>query len=1145
MFRATISRRIPTGTKMCCLAALLPILCLCASEQPLTMSDVSVARERLTRVKSLTEGEKTEISSFYDQVAQSLQEEIRWKAQQVGHARTKAVIASELAAARAAAAMPLAGLPPAAPDETAEKVDDELARVRNDRASQTRLRDELTKLKASLTMRADAIAVRRGEIAEALQSIADEVSVLALAAASPQWEQANRMVLQARRQSLEQELQMLATEREALDLRRQLIPLQRDACLLKLEAAEQYLGELKVRQANARIRDVKKSMESAINQAQALANGFPQLSTMAAQIASHATELWGPAGIQVKNDRVAAETEEMRTSIGRFKEITTMTLRRFQNSVVFAPASDWLPPRVEKFGNPGEVGMLEVSYFATETVARRDMFRLEEEHNREPAFETEVQQILAASGKHGGDADYAQFESRVRSTLQLQRSVAAEFLTTGRIYVNSLAEAHRTAEQLRIASRELQLFVLQHVLWARSVNGAVLPSPSGCVSALVWFFSPHSWSRIVAGFTAPRALYLLWAGGLLGIVALFKFRERISRWSIVLRSRAQSGRRVWHLFCSLVLGMVPLAPVPLAIAYAGWVIGQAGAQVELGRAIAAGAYNSALFLYPAVLVRRMLSEGGATDSLMHWPPPVREALDGGVRKLAFVFTPLWFVSTALARDGMQYDSDASLQLHHNSLGRLCFMAGALSVLFIGRGVLKSGGAVANALGAGFNAHGISRLRVARFVVILVFSSAFLLALTGFYVTAILLVRNVLRTGAWTFALILLAYIVRQWRLDQRGRVEAARSRENEDAHRADLQVQRLTRFGLTLVWILGASLIWSAELPALSLLKRVELFPELRMVTEKGAPPDDQPTAVAAPRAGQEASPPANPAVAPVPTAPEASQAVPPGEPLYLSDVLVALFIGVLISMLVRNIPGLLQFTLFRRLQLDVGGQYAVSTIARYLVVIVGLLILSEILGLNWSKVQWLAAALTFGVGFGLQEIFANFAAGLILLLDRSIRVGDVVTVGDLSGIVARIRMRATTVTLWDRSDMVVPNKEFITNKLVNWTLSHPETRVDLKVGVAYGSDVEQVREVLMRVAQAHPAVLKNPAPEVLLTEFGENAVRFQLQVFGLFSYGRPVLMDELYRAVVSEFRKLGIVIALPQIDVHLKAAAAVAQANG
>jgi potassium efflux system protein len=117
---------------------------------------------------------------------------------------------------------------------------------------------------------------------------------------------------------------------------------------------------------------------------------------------------------------------------------------------------------------------------------------------------------------------------------------------------------------------------------------------------------------------------------------------------------------------------------------------------------------------------------------------------------------------------------------------------------------------------------------------------------------------------------------------------------------------------------------------------------------------------------------------------------------------------------------------------------------------------------------------------------------------------------------------------------MVVPNKEFITTKLVNWSLSYPDTRVDLKIGVDYGSDVEQVHAALIRIAQEHPAVLKSPAPQVLLTEFGQGSILFELRVFGLYSYGRPVLLDELYRAMVTEFKKQGIVIARPHLEVQL-----------
>jgi potassium efflux system protein len=152
--------------------------------------------------------------------------------------------------------------------------------------------------------------------------------------------------------------------------------------------------------------------------------------------------------------------------------------------------------------------------------------------------------------------------------------------------------------------------------------------------------------------------------------------------------------------------------------------------------------------------------------------------------------------------------------------------------------------------------------------------------------------------------------------------------------------------------------------------------------------------------------------------------------------------------------------------------------------------------------------------------------------------VGDAVSVGDFSGRVADIRMRATTVALWDRSEMIVPNKEFITAKLINWTLSHPETRVELKVGIAYCSDVELVRKLLFDIATANPNVLKTPAPDVFLTAFGSSSIDFLVQAYGLFDYGRPKLIDELYRAIYQEFGRHGISIAFPQLDVHVRTVA-------
>jgi potassium efflux system protein len=190
-------------------------------------------------------------------------------------------------------------------------------------------------------------------------------------------------------------------------------------------------------------------------------------------------------------------------------------------------------------------------------------------------------------------------------------------------------------------------------------------------------------------------------------------------------------------------------------------------------------------------------------------------------------------------------------------------------------------------------------------------------------------------------------------------------------------------------------------------------------------------------------------------------------------------------------------------------------------------------IGFKWSSVQWLVAALGVGLGFGLQEIVANFISGIIVLFERPFRVGDTVTVGDVSGTVSRIRIRATNILDWDRKELIVPNKEFITGKLVNWSLADPISRFIIKVGIAYGSDVELAEKLLLKVLNENPLVLKEPKPSAYFLGFGDNSLNFELRIFiSTIDHWMPA-RHELHKAIDREFRKAGIVIAFPQRDVH------------
>ena len=171
-----------------------------------------------------------------------------------------------------------------------------------------------------------------------------------------------------------------------------------------------------------------------------------------------------------------------------------------------------------------------------------------------------------------------------------------------------------------------------------------------------------------------------------------------------------------------------------------------------------------------------------------------------------------------------------------------------------------------------------------------------------------------------------------------------------------------------------------------------------------------------------------------------------------------------------RNLPGLIELGLLSQTSIDAASRYAITSILRYAIVIAGTLIGLDLLGMRWSQLQWMAAALTVGLGFGLQEIFANFVSGLILLFERPFRVGDVITVGDLTGRVTRIRTRATTILDYDNREIFVPNKSFITGQLLNWTLSDTTTRITIKVGVAYGTDPDLVHRLLIEAANGQSA---------------------------------------------------------------------------
>ena len=235
-----------------------------------------------------------------------------------------------------------------------------------------------------------------------------------------------------------------------------------------------------------------------------------------------------------------------------------------------------------------------------------------------------------------------------------------------------------------------------------------------------------------------------------------------------------------------------------------------------------------------------------------------------------------------------------------------------------------------------------------------------------------------------------------------------------------------------------------------------------------------------------------------------------------------------------------------QRTHLHPAMQYAIGKIAGYLFIAAGFYIALKVVGIDLSSLAVVAGAVGVGLGFGLQNIISNFVSGLIILAERPISIGDRVELGDVAGIVTRINLRSTNIVTNDNITIIVPNSDFITNKVTNWSYGDPKVRIRLPVGVAYGTDPERVKRLLLEVAAEHPKVLRDPAPEIFFAAFGDNSLNFELGVWTVEMTSKPRrFRSELNYAVERKLRQNQIEFPFPQRDLHLRSGSLVVRTPG
>ena len=931
---------------------------------------------------------------------------------------------------------------------------------------------------------------------------------------------ARRMELEARVLAIEQEAPALQAELSLYDAEEaaDLLRLERDLCALEVASAQKQFKSLddlvKEQRALAAQEDVRKAQEESIN-AQPLLRPYAEQNHKLAETAQALTLL-----IESTDDALVdakGRLETLKKEFQQAKDKVKLVGLTSAIGVTLRKQSAQLP----------DVRKYEANVRDRRTVINDAQYELFEHDVRRAKLATPdvlIQEILTqATGL--GEAKQQALEESTRAVLQRRQEYLDSLIRNYNKYVDTLVELDNTEQQLITETAACTQYISELVLWIRS--GEPLHLQWQLDVSDLWFLSASQWincgGKLWNGVQQPMFL----AAALLLFGSLLGFRPRFRRELADIGQLVE--RRGFSQYVPTVraafLTVLTAAVWPGVVWYLSWRMTAAAGADVFALAVGQGLFAVASVYFPLEVFRQFCRHHGLAESHFAWPTSAVRALRVNLRWLALLGLPLVFVTTTLHASNPQYGPD--------SLERVCFILATIVLSLFLRQVLRPTGGVFKEYLAYHQNGWLDRLQdVWYWLGVLSPLSLAVLAYVGYYYTAehlalrlyttVWLVLGIILLRAFLFRLI----VVRRRRLNmeqarqRRAAAVAAAQDKNEQAdsiqppeeEHLDLttiseQTQRLLNASLVAVALAGVWIIWAEVLPAFYMLDRCVLWTTTVSVTEEVA----EGVGVSQLRTVEQ----------------------PQG--ITLTHLLFAIVIAAITIIAARNIPGLLEMSLLQRLPLDASIRYAITTLASYIIVLLGVVFAFGRIGVGWSQVQWLATALTFGLAFGLQEIFANFVAGLIILFERPVRVGDVVTVDDVSGTVTRIRIRATTITNWDRKEFLVPNKDFITGRLLNWTLSDKINRIVINVGIAYGSDTQLATDLLMKVVNGHPLTLDEPKSRVTFEGFGDNSLNFVVRTYLRDLDERLQTTHELHTAIDLAFREAGIEISFPQRDLHVR----------
>ncbi len=1090
-------------------------------EEVLDLDAIEAEIARIEQIDTLDPSMRSECLALYGGAIEQLVLAQEWRVKISEYEQAIQEVPGRLTAAQqeleSITATPPVSLPPEATlDDLEQFLTTARANLTAARSSQETLARELQRRSERRETNPQTIA----DVQQRLRMLEEDLRVV-LEGASSELTVARRVYLGA---------QVLATrvERDAIELEILAYKAERPFLLVRVDTYSRRVaqGERLVQDIQSRI-IARREQYAAEAEAEArdlalAAEAYPPLRELAELNAGLTQERTGPEGVLARMGEARARLSQVDTELTKIEQDWD-SLQQRDNVVGKTPTyGAWLRryqaslPDTHAFLRRARIRRTEL----TEVQFR--LIDIQEERDRIEEIRSDLDRML-------GTLSPSLAEGRRNRITTLSRSLMADYQENldsiegdYRTYSTLLGELEVKVNALLGAIREINSYINERILWIRSADAIAWRDVTGSASALHWLLGPKAWREIGGSLWRDIISHPVVTSSLSVVfLALLTMGWRIGSRLDVATGVRQGGQT--HGARALAIVVILTLIVPSLIWLLGWRLAVAGGGSDIVQAFSAGLTRMGWTVFALMLLLCFFLPSGIGRKYFAWRPRITKDVRRWLLRLLIILPVLVFLIEAFHSQDQE--------LWQNSLGRIALVIALLSLGVCAFSLLRPADRVVARIHDTGRHAWLWRFRHMGYVLAVGTPiSLAVLAVVGYYHTAFHLTSRFIETLWLAAGLLLTKAIVARWldvayrRLtlqryqkrhahptaaapDSPAPEDTAPGVSKEELDRANRRSRQMLRSVLVVVFIACAWGIWSSSLPALKALDRVGLWQSTTTVNALVTTPDGQ----------------------------VVREAVEGLEPVTLADVGLMILVVILTVVAARDIPAFLEMGVIQRVHDDVGVRYAIVTVVRYAVIVLGTVIAFGLLGISWSTVQWLVAAMTVGLGFGLQEIFANFVSGLIILFERPIRIGDTVTIGDTVGTVTRIRIRATTVTDWDRKELIVPNKEFVTGRLVNWTLSDQVLRVVIKVGVAYGSNTELAEKLLYDVARSQPLVLDDPPPIVLFKEFAESTLDFDLRVYisGIEHYLR--VWHELNMAIDGEFRANGITIAFPQRDTHLK----------